>query len=182
MITFFIILIILIILLIKFHVSVVFVYSNESKRAYFSIILFKKFTLISGYITKRMHGGLYLHLKNKAIILNLKNIEFLNGGGNIKKYITLLSFDLDVVTGYESLSKIFITHTLLQTLNVVLNAITHSKNSKIETSTDIDFNSQDRLDVLLVISISFCLFGILLGIIANIVNKGYKYAKKQIAK
>ena len=91
-------------------------YNEKEQKLYFAIYLFKYFMVFSGYITKRDIKSVYLHVKNKAYVINLNS---LTKNGNSGVFFVILSFYvyIDSAVNEYSLSFLMLLNTIYSLLN-----------------------------------------------------------------
>lgn len=169
----------LVVLFIKIKLTLLLFYSTLNKKLYFTVIIYKKFNVISGYLRKRSKGGAYLHLNNKAYIIDFKNKKISLSDFNVKGVFTLDEFSGVLLCDSSNLNELFAAYALNGVLiNYFKISDKHSDKFNINLNAINNFN--DNIACSLLLSVKFNIISILLRFIANIVNKGIKYAKKQI--
>ena len=168
-----------IILLFPLYISLLFYYSKKDSKLYFAVILLKKITIISGFITKRNKGGFYIHLKNKAIIMKIKLKDIFNSGLKPYKWVTLNKVNLINVIGVDYINSIFTLNSVKYFLNVLIKILTYkNKTFNYSNSLIINTESEKTFNLGAEISINTSLIRIVLGFIANYISIGLNYVKK----
>ena len=168
----------IILLFLPIFIKAYLYYNPTDKKLYFAIYLFNYIKIIAGYITKRELGGIYIHMRNRAIILDE---NFFNK--HKKDKISLKTFKIDKISlffdmGYESANTIFLTYALLNLTNIISK---NSKTTKIYTYLNVYNENQKIISVYSSFSFHFNIFGIVKGIFANFISKGENYAKTKVS-
>ena len=73
----FIIFIVIILLILPIFVNIYAYFDTNNKKLYFAITVLGVIKILSGYISARKNGGVYIHIKNKAIIFDKTSIKHL---------------------------------------------------------------------------------------------------------
>ena len=157
-------------------VTVYTYYNKKQSKLYFAIYVFKHFLLVSGYFRARNAFSVYLHVKNKAYIIDINTIKNLtkgNGGGVFFTPLSLFVY-VDSAVNLSALSFLMLLNTAFSIFNAykeqelyyfetyyALNLVDNNKNQNIKISFTFTFN----------------LFCILRQIIANYIIKGVKIGK-----
>lgn len=168
---------IILLLICPININLLAYYSNKYKKLFFTVLLFENVCVFSGYLTKRKKGGVYLHLKNKAIIIEIKASKILNNNLNFNKFITISACNFFIITGVNSVGKIFGFYTVASALKTIF-SINNCKTDLNFIDLYIDLENSERLESGAKISVRFNIIRILFMIIANYINKVIKNAKK----
>ena len=126
------------ILLVPIYLTVYAFYDDYLKRLYFAIYIFGFFKGVSGYVKLRRSGGVYVHLKNKAIIVDNKFFKSLSGGnGGFSKVITVTEVDACLDVGLMNLNVAFFVWSIFKALDNFF-MLYKSNNSSIEIKNNLN--------------------------------------------
>ena len=170
-------LIILILLFLPIFLKFYLFYNVKNNKLYFAIYLFNFIKITAGYIKKRKLGGVYLHFKRKAIIIDEYFISKHKGERFSKGTINLDNLSVYFDMGIGNANALFSVFSLVNLINTISKPINLSKNADIKAYLnvyDINFNF---ISVYSSFTIHFNLFCILKDLFANFINKGVKNAK-----
>ena len=161
------------ILLIPIFITTYFYYDNCANKLFFSLYLFGVVRVVSGYLTKRNKGGFYLHIKNKAIIIDAQLFKSFRGGdsGAVKAFsIRKAYLILDV--GVKNLSTIFIANSFFTVLSSVYSLIkSTSSGVELEKTLNIYCDNTEFKAFKLKLVVFFNFLSICFMIIANYKNR-----------
>lgn len=150
-------------------------FSGENSRLYFAVFLFQKLKVLSGYIKERENGGIYVHLKNKAIIVDKDALTSLSGSGGFNSVISLTDYNLILYTGVESASLCFCYSVVSKVLLIITNVLYIKGNSNVVITNVLS----GFISIFLQINGWFNLFCIVKSVIANYISKGVNYVKRK---
>lgn len=160
-------------------ISVYAYFDTHSKKLFFSIYIFGFIKIISGYVCSRKKGGVYVHVKNKAYIIDFQALKNLNSGSRVMPQFIINNLYLQVNISSTNFYGIFLPilfTNIAKNLLFILEKQNNVKNSKI--FTNICFNDFS-LSISFRFTVIFNLFCIISKAFTNYIIKGENYAKKR---
>ena len=169
--------IIIFILFLPFFISFYIYFDKNVKRLYFAIYIFGFIKLTSGYVKPRNAFSFYLHLKNKAIIIDKNILKLFDGNFNVFNVIQLKSLQvyLDISTNNEnSVAVVFLLNSLFN----ILSKCVYSKNYILSPRYSIKLKyEKPNFSLKVKCTLFFNLFCITCNLITNYIIKGVYNAK-----
>ncbi len=159
-----------------FITSYIFV-DTKLKKLFFAFYLFDAIKLKDGFITRRNLGGFYVHLKNKAIIIDNSNFSSIRADTNIFNAFLIVSLESRINVRCETFNQCYLVLVVNFLKNLLLKTIVKNyflSNPKIDVNLyfgDFEFQSKIRFKIV------FNLICITYLIITNYINKGVKNVK-----
>ena len=144
-------------------------FNAKEQKLYFAIYLFKYFLVFSGYITKRDSKSIYLHVQNKAYVINFNN---LTKNQNTRAFFVILSFYvyIDSAVNEYALSFLMLLNAFYSLLNAYLSNEIYFLNTAYYYKLNNKPNYKTKVNA--TFTITFNIFCILRTIIANYIKKG----------
>ncbi len=169
------------ILVLPLIISLYFYYDVNVKKVYFAIYIFGFLKVISGYISKRNEGGIYLHLTDKkAFILKLNSLKGLGDGPKLIKVISINSIYLSLDLGVKNANLITIVYSILSFINCYSRvSFYHGKYTNIYTNFNVLNEDFGFKTIKIKLKLSFNLISILILMLKNYLIKEIKNAKRK---
>lgn len=167
-------------LILPIFVSVYLYYDVIDKRLYFAIFLYNQIKITSGYIVKRKNGGFYVHTNKKAYIFDNETLNKLKSSDiDLTKALQTRTFNLYIDIGLEDVNLIILGASIYYLLQNIGKVYTEKYNYfNYLTDLNIYDTNKKLISIKLKHVVSFNILGILSKIIANLISKGVKNAKK----
>lgn len=167
----------LIIFIFPLILTIYIYFDTKIEKVFFAVYIFGFIKIVDGYITKRDLGGVYIHFKNKAIIVDEFNFNSIQGGKSVFKLLQVIAFDSYINLSTNSFSLYYLTILLNFIKNITFNFL----NSRLilqtpKASVDLTLG-QFELQVKWRVKILFNLFCITYYFITNYIIKGVQNVK-----
>jgi hypothetical protein len=152
-------------------------FDSNDKKLYFAVYLFDFIKIVDGYITKRNLGGFYIHIKNKAIIIDDVILNSLRGGKSMLKAFHLTSLNAFINLQTDNFYLYYVTLLLNFSKNIVYKFLENNYFlEKPKTSINLSIG-KFSMQVKVRFKILFNLFCITYNLITNYIDKGVQNVK-----
>ena len=172
---------IVIILFFPLKISIFTYFNSKVNKTFFAIYLFKFIKILSGYIKVNSNGKVFLHLKNRAILLRPQMFIDLTYDLDIRNFIIIKSLNLSFDVSADKFTPMFLSLSLIY-LNKIFSNVLINNNFHQKLYTELNLY-EDKSGILAFrgsFLFAFNIFCILIYIIANLIIKGVLYVKKRI--
>ena len=169
------------ILILPLVFSLYLYYDKLRKKLFFAIYIFGLVKVLSGYVSNRIKGGVYIHLsQKKAIIIKLSALKNIGNGPNYLTVINLSSIYFLIDVGIKSASILTVIYSIVKNVQS-LSKLLNINGSLIKIKTDLNVYPIDLslISVKIKLKITFNLISILVLLIANYISKGIKNVKRK---
>ncbi len=150
---------------------------TKLKKLFFAIYLFGFIKILDGYVTKRELGGFYIHIKNKAIIIDDVFFNRIKGEQSMLKAFHLTNLNSQINLSTNSFYILYFTILLNFIKNIAfkyLNKTYFLQSPKVDVNvTTGNFILQAKIKI----NILFNLFCITYAFITNYISKEVKNVK-----
>ena len=152
-------------------------FDTNDKKLYFAVYLFDFIKIGDGYITKRSLGGFYVHIKNKAIIIDDVILNSLRGGESMLKAFHLTTLNAFVNLTTDNFYIYYLTMALNLSKNIAFKFLDNNyflQKPKISVNV---ITGKFSIQVKTRFKILFNLFCITCNLITNYIDKGVQNVK-----
>lgn len=168
-----------VVLFLPVFISVYAAFDARCKKLYFAIYAFGKIKAICGYFKPNLKGG-YLHVGKKAYYLKYSSMLKMKKSPITLSAFTVTGFESNVFFSETSFAQVY-SLTAIYLLAYGLSAVFCERyNSlKIKNNLFISDGGFIKFAFNANVNLVFCVFGIMVNAIKNLIKKGVKSAKKR---